>query len=51
MSNNVTNVTLPVRPILVIIFIVLKLIGTISWSWWYVTMPFWGPILLSLGSF
>ena len=23
-------------------FVVLKLTGVIGWSWWYVTMPFWG---------
>jgi hypothetical protein len=27
-------------------FIVLKLVGVISWSWWWVTLPFWGPIIL-----
>ena len=25
-----------------IVFVVLKLCGVIAWSWWYVTMPFWG---------
>lgn len=29
-------------------FIVLKLCGVISWSWWWVTAPFWGPIALAL---
>ena len=29
-------------------FIVLKLCGVISWSWWWVTAPFWGPIALVL---
>lgn len=24
-------------------FIVLKLLGTITWSWWWVTIPLWGP--------
>jgi membrane protein YdbS with pleckstrin-like domain len=24
-----------------IVFVVLKLLGKIDWSWWYVTMPFW----------
>ena len=31
-----------------IAFIVLKLIGTITWSWWWVTLPFWGGIALVL---
>jgi phosphoglycerol transferase MdoB-like AlkP superfamily enzyme len=24
-------------------FVVLKLTGYIDWSWWWVTLPFWGP--------
>ena len=24
----------------------LKLENVISWSWWWVTIPFWGPIAL-----
>lgn len=33
-----------------LIFITLKLCGVIDWSWWYVTMPFWGlaGLLLAL---
>ena len=31
-----------------IAFIVLKLVGVINWSWWWVTLPFWGPIILSI---
>lgn len=34
--------------VLGIIFIVLKLVGTIDWSWWWVLAPFWGPLALSL---
>ena len=26
-----------------IVFITLKLIGVIDWSWWWVTTPFWIP--------
>lgn len=39
-----------------IAFVVLKLLGVINWSWWLVTIPFWGPIafvvilLLIIGS-
>lgn len=32
--------------LLTIAFIVLKLIGTISWSWWWVLSPIWIEILL-----
>ena len=31
-----------------IAFIVLKLVGTIDWSWWWVLAPFWGPLALLL---
>ena len=34
--------------ILGIVFIVLKLTGNISWSWWWVTAPFWGGLILVL---
>ena len=29
-----------------IIFIILKLVGVIEWSWWWVTLPLWGGIVL-----
>ena len=29
-------------------FIVLKLCGVINWSWWWVTCPFWGPLMVVL---
>lgn len=31
-----------------LIFIVLKLVGTISWSWWLVLLPIYGPITISI---
>ena len=34
--------------LLQIAFIVLKLIGKIEWSWWWVLAPTWGPLLLVL---
>ncbi len=27
-------------------FVVLKLMGYIDWSWWWVTAPFWGAFVL-----
>jgi len=27
-------------------FVVLKLTGVIDWSWWWVTLPFWGGLAL-----
>jgi len=32
--------------LLAIVFIVLKLVGTISWSWWWVLSPIWISISL-----
>jgi hypothetical protein len=32
--------------LLAIVFITLKLLGIISWSWWWVLSPIWIPFLL-----
>jgi len=32
--------------LLAIAFIVLKLVGYIGWSWWWVLSPLWLPILV-----
>ena len=29
-------------------FVVLRLCGLIGWSWWWVTLPFWGPFAVVL---
>lgn len=29
-------------------FVVLKLCGVIDWSWWWVTAPFWGGLVIFL---
>lgn len=39
-------VGLGVCDVLGIVFIVLKLIGVISWSWWWVLAPFWIPLAI-----
>lgn len=39
---------------LTIVFVVLKLIGTISWSWWWVLAPLWisaGISVIIIGAF
>jgi len=33
-----------------IVFLTLKLIGVIAWSWWWVTAPLWIP-LAAFGAF
>lgn len=35
---------------LTLIFIVLKLVGVITWSWLWVLSPIWIPIVLILGA-
>lgn len=32
--------------VLLIVFVVLKLVGVIDWSWWWVLAPFWIPTLI-----
>jgi hypothetical protein len=34
--------------VLGIVFVVLKLIGVIEWSWWLVLLPFYGPLILGI---
>lgn len=34
---------------LFLIFLILKLAGTITWSWWWVFAPIWIDALLTLG--
>lgn len=47
-SNNSTNSGMGVSSVLQIVFIVLKLVGTINWSWWWVLSPTWISIILVL---
>lgn len=37
--------------VLTIVFVVLKLIGIITWSWWWVLAPLWIPVGLSIPVF
>lgn len=32
--------------LLFIVFLTLKLCGVITWSWWWVTAPLWGPFAI-----
>ena len=33
---------------LFIVFLILKLTHTITWSWWWITAPLWGDVALTL---
>ena len=37
-----------VMGLLGVVFVTLKLLGVITWSWWLVTLPFWGGLALIL---
>ena len=43
-----TSSGIGVGMVLFIVFLVLKLTGTIDWSWWWVTSPLWIPIALAI---
>jgi hypothetical protein len=49
MSENKKSEGLGLGMVLFLIFMTLKLTGYITWSWWYVTLPLWGPIAAVFG--
>ena len=48
MANESSNDILSFPAVLTIVFIVLKLIGKISWSWWWVLSPLWIFVAIAL---
>jgi hypothetical protein len=36
---------------LAVVFITLKLTSVITWSWWWVTAPLWGPVAIVIALF
>lgn len=51
MRNSSSNSSGPgVLGLLGVAFVVLKLTGHIDWSWWWVTAPFWGGLVLVLAA-
>lgn len=38
----------PVLGVLGIVFVTLKLLGHITWSWWWVTAPFWAMPVIAI---
>jgi len=49
MSNSSSSSSgIGVFGLLGVAFVVLKLTGYINWSWWWVTLPFWGGFVLVL---
>lgn len=44
-----TSSSFPFFAILGLIFITLKLCSVISWSWWWILAPIWGPFATAIG--
>lgn len=48
MSSSTQSGGLGFAGVLFIVFLVLKLMGVISWSWWWVTAPLWAGLALGI---
>lgn len=49
MAKNNSGSGLSLTAVLFIVFLVLKLTGNITWSWWWVTSPLWITFLIGFG--
>ena len=47
-NSNKVSYSFPTLSALGILFVALKLCGVIDWSWWWVLLPFYGPLVLCL---
>ena len=47
-KTSTSNGGVGVFGLLGVVFVTLKLLGYINWSWWWVTLPFWGGFALAL---
>ena len=45
-NNNNSSSGIGFMSILFVVFLVLKLCKVITWSWWLVTLPLWGGLVL-----
>lgn len=48
MSKSSSSSGISATALLGVLFVGLKLTGYITWSWWWVTFPFWGPLAIAL---
>ena len=48
MKSNSTSGGIGFTGVLTIVFIVLKLVGVINWSWWWVLSPIWIGFILAI---
>ena len=47
MSERNSGCTISTPGLLGVLFVGLKLTGVINWSWWWVTLPFWGALAIA----
>lgn len=47
-SSSSSSNGIGVFSLLGVVFVTLKLLGVIGWSWWWVTVPFWGGFAIIL---
>lgn len=47
-NSNSSSGSLGFTGLLTIVFIALKLIGNIDWSWWWVLSPLWISLILAV---
>ena len=47
-TSTTVNSGTSILGLLGVAFVILKLCGVITWSWWLVTLPFWGGIAIVL---
>lgn len=47
MSKN-SSIGLNFLEVLLVVFLILKLTKVIDWSWWWVTFPLWGGIIIGI---
>jgi len=45
-KNSNSSSGIGILGLLGVAFVILKLCGVINWSWWYVTLPFWGGFVI-----
>jgi len=43
-----SNTSIGFLEVLLLVFIVLKLINVIDWSWWWVLSPLWIPVSIAV---
>lgn len=47
-TNNTTNSGIRFAGLLTVAFIVLKLVGVINWSWWWILAPVWISAIIGI---